>query len=85
MINIVRLRDTQVVYAIVSEGTLTISEGGSTYDGDIFEIDAEYPYTWENGYECVRADIEIPENWYGGTHKLTGSEGSYSFEAVVSE
>jgi hypothetical protein len=84
MINIIRMRDTQVVYAIVSEGTLSITEAGTTYDGTIFTVDAEYPYTWDNGYECVRTEIEVPEGWYGGTHKLVGSEGNYSFQ-VVSE
>ena len=83
MINIIRMRDTEVVYAIVSEGTLTISEGTTpTYDGTIFTVDETFPYTWENGYECIRAEIEIPENWSGATHKLTGTDGNYSFIAV---
>jgi hypothetical protein len=85
MINIIRMRDTQVVYAIVTEGIVSITETETTYDGDIFEVDENYPYTWVDGYECIRAEIEVPENWYGGTHKLVGVDGAYSFEAVVSE
>ena len=65
MINIVRNRDTKIVYAIVSEGNLVIEGGTTTYDGDIFTIDSEFPYKWEFGYECVQAEVEVPADWHG--------------------
>lgn len=74
MINIVRNRDTKIVYAVVSDGNLVIAEGTTTYDGDIFTIDSEFPYTWENGYECVQAEVEVPEEWHGS---------KYTFDAGV--
>ena len=72
MINIIRNRDTKIVYAVVSDGNVVITETETTYDGNIFTIDSEYPYTWANGYECVQAEVEVPEGWYGG---------KYSFDA----
>jgi hypothetical protein len=68
MINIVRNRDTKIVYAVVGEGNLVITEGTTTYDGDIFTIDSEFPYTWEFGYECVQAEVEVPEEWHGSKY-----------------
>jgi len=77
MINVIRSRDTKVVYSVVSEGTVVISEDGTTtYDGDIFVVDSEFPYTWENGYECVRVETELPEDWHGG--KYTFDAGTWT-------
>jgi hypothetical protein len=68
MINIIRNRDTKIVYAVVGGGNVVITETETTYDGDVFTIDSEYPYTWENGYECVQAEVEVPEGWYGSKY-----------------
>jgi len=68
MINIIRNRDTKIVYAVVSDGNVVITETETTYDGDIFTIDSEYPYTWGNGYECVQAEVEVPEGWHGSKY-----------------
>jgi hypothetical protein len=68
MINIIRNRDTKIVYAVVGGGNVVITETETTYDGDVFTIDSEYPYTWANGYECVQAEVEVPEGWYGSKY-----------------
>lgn len=76
MINIIRNRDTKIVYSVVSDGNVVIADGTTTYDGDIFTIDSEFPYTWENGYECVQAEVELPEDWYGS--KYTFDNGTWA-------
>jgi hypothetical protein len=68
MINIIRNRDTKIVYAVVGGGNVVITETETTYDGDVFTIDSEDPYTWANGYECVQAEVEVPEGWYGSKY-----------------
>ena len=62
MINIIRNRDTKIVYAVVGGGNVVITETETTYDGDVFTIDSEFPYTWGNGYECVQAELKHRKN-----------------------
>ena len=81
MKNIVRRRESNLVEAITFEGTLTIEDGNTSAVSCSFDIDANYPYTWENGFECVRTDVELPDGYtIGGEWLLINDGDSYRWE-----
>lgn len=83
MKNIIRRRGNYVVDAVTFAGVITITEDNTTAVSCSFDIDENFPYTWTNGYECVRTDIDMPDAYTGGGEwKLLGDSGSYTWEQV---
>ena len=83
MNNIIRRRSDFVVDAITFEGIVTIASGSTTAVSCSFDIDENYPYTWENGYECVRTDIDLPDGYVGGGEWYLFDDGdSYRWEQI---
>ena len=83
MNNIIRRRESLVVDAITFHGEITISEDATTAVSCSFEIDENFPYTWENGYECVRTDVELPDGYTGGGEwKLIEDGDTYRWEQL---
>jgi|13_taG_2_1085334.scaffolds.fasta_scaffold12758_2 hypothetical protein len=82
MKNIIRRRESNLVEAITFEGIITIDNETTSAVSCSFDIDENYPYTWENGYECIRTDVELPEAYtVGGEWLLIDDGDSYRWEA----